>query len=121
MAWVYLFVASLLEIAWTFSVKFMNVKRLRAIPLKGFFTQPANWSVFVPFIGYVIFGVGNVVFFSMAMKEIPTSTGLAVWMGTALVGVKLIELFFFKGSIDFLQIVYMALILIGVVGLKSRP
>ncbi|MBS1663276.1 MAG: hypothetical protein JST68_19690 [Bacteroidetes bacterium] len=119
MAWVYLFFASLLEIAWTFSLKFMSVKKLRAIPLKGFLTQPSNWSVLVPFIGYVVFGVGNVVFFSMAMKEIPASTALAVWMGTALVGVKLVELFFFKGSVDFLQVFYMALILVGVVGLKG--
>jgi multidrug transporter EmrE-like cation transporter len=42
-------------------------------------------------------------------------------MGTALIGVKLVELFFFKGNFDMMQFVYMGLILIGIVGLKRNP
>jgi len=57
----------------------------------------------------------------MAMKEIPASTALAVWMGTALIGVKLVELFFFKGDFNPMQFLFMALILIGIVGLKRNP
>ena len=121
MAWIYLLIASLLEIAWTFSLKFMSVKKFKAIQWRSFFNQPANWATLAPFVGYVVFGVGNVVFFSMAMKEIPASTALAVWMGTALIGVKLIELFFFKGNFDFFQFFYMALILVGIIGLKRHP
>jgi quaternary ammonium compound-resistance protein SugE len=55
------------------------------------------------------------------MKEIPASTALAVWMGTTLVGVKLAEIFFLKGTYDFYQFLYIGLILIGIVGLKRHP
>jgi quaternary ammonium compound-resistance protein SugE len=121
MAWIYLLIASLFEIAWTFSLKFMSVKKLRAIQWRSFFNQTSGWLVVAPFAGYILFGVGNIVFFSMAMKDIPASTALAVWMGTALIGVKLVELFFFKGSFDPFQFFYMGLILIGIVGLKRNP
>jgi len=121
MAWIYLMIASLLEIAWTFSLKFMDVKKLKAIGWRGLFSDGSNWLVLAPFAGYVVFGVANVVFFSLAMKDIPASTALAVWMGTALIGVKLVELFFFKGGFDFYQFLYMSLILIGIVGLKRNP
>ncbi len=99
----------------------MSVKKFKSIQWRSFFNQPSNWATLAPFVGYVVFGVGNVVFFSMAMKEIPASTALAVWMGTALIGVKLIELFFFKGNFDFFQFFFMALILVGIVGLKRHP
>ena len=121
MAWIYLLIASLFEIAWTFSLKLMSVKKLKAIQWRSFFNQVSNWAVLAPFAGYVLFGIGNIVFFSMAMKDIPASTALAVWMGTALIGVKLVELCLFKGTFDVYQFVYMSLILIGIVGLKRNP
>jgi quaternary ammonium compound-resistance protein SugE len=118
MAWIYLFIASLFEIAWTFCVKFMDVKGLRAIQWRLFFSHGVNWAILAPFAGYIVFGVGNIAFFSMAMKDIPASTALAVWMGVTLVGVKLMEMSFFRQAYDFSQFFYMALILIGIVGLK---
>jgi quaternary ammonium compound-resistance protein SugE len=127
MAWIYLLIAAVFEIAWTFSLRLMNVKKLRALHWKGFFTQagdftPAgNWAVLAPFAGYIIFGLGNIYCISIAMKEIPASTALAVWMGTALVGVKLVEILFMKGTYDVYQFFYIGLILIGIVGLKRNP
>ena len=118
MAWIYLLIASLFEIAWTFSLKFMSVKQLRAVQWRSFFTQGSSWVILAPFIGYILFGLGNIFFFSLAMKGIPASTALAVWMGVALVGVKIVEITCFKGAYDLYQLVYMGLILIGVVGLK---
>jgi quaternary ammonium compound-resistance protein SugE len=120
-AWIYLLIASMFEIVWTFSLKLMSVKKLRAIQWRGALSQSSTWVVLAPFAGYIVFGIGNIVFFSMAMKEIPASTALAVWMGTALIGVKLVELFFFKGSFDVYQFIYMGFILIGIVGLKRNP
>ena len=55
------------------------------------------------------------------MKDIPASTCLAVWMGTALVGVKLVEIFFLKTPYDYWQFLYIGLILVGVVGLRRMP
>jgi quaternary ammonium compound-resistance protein SugE len=121
MAWIYLFMASVLEIAWTFSLRFLSVKKLKAIEWRDFFSHWENWAVLAPFAGYVLFGLGNIYFFSMAMKEIPASTALAVWMGTALIGVKLVEIVFLKTPYDWQQFVFMGLILIGIVGLKRIP
>lgn len=119
MAWFYLLLASILEIAWTFSLKFMDVKKLRLIRWNSFFNSGENWIILWPFAGYIIFGVGNVVFFSLAMKDIPASTALAVWMGIALVGVKLVEITVFKEPSNYYQLFYMLLIIIGIVGLKK--
>ena len=121
MAWIYLFIASVFEIAWTFSLRFLSVKKLKALHWQGFFSRWENWAVLAPFVGYVIFGLGNIYFFSQAMKDIPASTALAVWMGTALIGVKFVEIVFSKTPYDWQQFVYMGFILIGIVGLKRMP
>ncbi len=118
MAWIYLFVGAIFEMAWTFSLRFMNVKKLRALHCKGFFTQTGNWAIVWPFVGYIVFGLANVYCISVAMKEIPASTALAVWMGTTLVGVKLVEIFFLEGTYDMYQFLFMGMILVGIVGLR---
>jgi quaternary ammonium compound-resistance protein SugE len=118
MAWFYLVIASLFEIAWTFSLKFMDVRKARSIHWQAFFQQRENWMIIAPFAGYIFFGVGNIIFFSMAMKEIPASTALAVWMGVTLIGVKLIDISVFKEPYDLYQFFYMILIMVGIVGLK---
>ena len=117
----HLLLASLFEIAWTFSLRFMSVKKLKTLHWRGFFNQQGSWAILAPFIGYILFGLANVYFISQAMKDIPASTALAVWMGTALVGIKLVEIFYFKTSYDWVQFIYIGLILIGIVGLKRNP
>jgi quaternary ammonium compound-resistance protein SugE len=121
MAWIYLFIAAVFEIAWTFSLRFLSVRKLKALHWRSFFSQWDSWVVLGPFIGYVLFGLGNIYFFSQAMKDIPASTALAVWMGTALIGVKLVEILFLRTPYDWMQFFYMGLILIGIVGLKRLP
>jgi quaternary ammonium compound-resistance protein SugE len=121
MAWFYLFIGAVFEMAWTFSLRFMNVKELRALHWKNLFTQTGNWAILWPFVGYIVFGLANVYCISLAMKDIPASTALAVWMGTALVGVKLVEILFLKSSYDLYQFLYIGLILVGIVGLKRNP
>jgi quaternary ammonium compound-resistance protein SugE len=121
MAWIYLFVASVFEVAWTFSLQFMSVRKLKTLHVRSFFSHWESWAILAPFAGYVLFGVGNIYFFSQAMKEIPASTALAVWMGTALIGVKFVEIVFLKTPYDWQQFIYMGLIMIGIVGLKKIP
>src|ERR1700744_584383 len=123
MAWLYLIAASVFEIVWTFSLRFMSVKKLKALHWRGFFSPgaAASWAVLAPFAGYILFGLGNVYCISVAMKDIPASTALAVWMGTALVGVKLVEILYLKMPYDGWQFLFIGLILIGIVGLKRMP
>jgi len=118
MAWIYLFVASLFEIGWTFSIKFMNVKDILAIKWLHFFSTWDNAKTLAPLVGYILFGIANIVFFSMAIKHISAGTAMAVWLGTALIGVKLVDIFVFKQPYNFYQFFYFGLILVGVIGLK---
>ncbi len=118
--WLYLLIASILEIGWTFSLKYINVSDLKKISIKTFFSQAdKNLFILLPFAGYVLFGIGNIYFFSMAMKQIPASTAFAVWMALALGGIKLIEIVFFKGSSSLPDLVYFSFIIIGIIGLKK--
>ncbi|GGA90453.1 DMT family transporter [Puia dinghuensis] len=119
MAWIYLFVASVFEIAWTFSLRFMDVSELKKVQWRAAFNHWSPWAIVGPFAGYIVFGLGNIYFFSLAMKEIPASTALAVWMGTALIGVKLAEMIFLKAPFEWQQFFFMGLILVGIVGLKK--
>ncbi|HXD76702.1 MAG TPA: SMR family transporter [Puia sp.] len=121
MAWVYLFFGAFFEMAWTLSLRFMNLKKVKTMHWKGFFEFNGDWRIVWPLVGYVVFGLGNVYCISVAMKDIPASTALAVWMGTALVGVKLVEIFFMKASYDVYQFLYIGLILLGIAGLKKNP
>src|ERR1700743_1785941 len=112
MAWIYLFAAAVFEMAWTFCLRFMSVRKLRALHWRGFFSQAGNWGVLGPFVGYILFCLANVYCMFVAVKDIPASTALAVWMGTALVGVKLVEILFLKTPYDYWQFFYIGLILI---------
>lgn len=118
MAWIYLLIAALFEIAWTFSMKFLSLKKIGAIQWQGLFSKE-NLLILAPLAGYIIFGLGNVFYFSMAMKEMSASTALAVWMGFSLIGVKLMDITLFKESFDPYQFLYIALIIIGIIGLRK--
>jgi len=119
MSWIYLIVASMFEICWTFCLKFMNVKRVKTISWSSLFSRRENFEILAPFAGYVVFGIGNIIFFSMAMKHISATTALAAWMGLTLTGTKLAEVYLFKQPSNFYQFLYMGLILAGIIGLKQ--
>ncbi len=120
MAWLYLFIASLCEIGWTICVKLVDIKKIGAIPWLHFFKDTnTNFLVLLPLLGYIVLGALNIVFFYLASKQIPISTAMAVWLGTALIGVKLVDVFVFKQGYTFSQIFFFALILVGLIGLKS--
>ncbi len=97
----------------------MSVPKLKTIRWAYFFSRREHWEILLPFAGYVAFGLGNIFFFSMAMKQISATTALAAWMGLTLVGTKLAEIYLFKQPSNFYQFLYMSLILVGIVGLKQ--
>lgn len=117
-AWIYLIIASLFEVAWIYSLKLMQFKKLLTMSFVEIFTSKVGLLMLLPPIGYVAFGLGNIIFFSRAMKSIPAAIAYASWMGVALVCIKIIDTTVFKESISFPQVVFLLLILIGVIGLK---
>lgn len=119
MPWIYLFIAAVFEIAWTFSLKYMDMKKIIAINYLHFFDDSKSTLILLPFIGYIVFGLTNIYCFSVAIKTIPTATALAVWMGMALIGVKIVDITIFKQPYHLSQFFYLLLILVGIAGLKS--
>ncbi|HEV7232399.1 MAG TPA: SMR family transporter [Bacteroidia bacterium] len=117
MAWLFLFIASCCEICWIYSLKFFSWKKLSLFSFSNLFTLD-NLALLLPGLGYILFGVGNIICFSKAMKSIPASVAFAAWMAVALIGVKIVDVAILKEPLSIPQIVFMLLILIGIVGLK---
>ncbi len=117
--WIYLFCASAMEIAWLYSLKYIDKDSIMAINWRTIFASSEPILTLLPVVGYIVFGVANVVLISMAMKGIPASTAFGIWMGLALVGAKIIDVMVYGEPYTYQQILFMCLILIGVVGLKA--
>jgi quaternary ammonium compound-resistance protein SugE len=101
MHWVFLILASAFEIGWVFSLK----------ATEGF-------TRFTPIIFYACCGLGAAFFLSQAMRAIPTGTAYAIWVGLAIAGSNLITIAFLDEPLKLSKLLFIALILIGVVGLK---
>lgn len=116
-AWLFLFLASILETCWTFTLKALDMKKILAIRAASLFTAESGMAL-LPLILYIVLGLSNVLAITRAMKEIPAGTAFAVWMGLALVMIKAVDVLYFKEGVSFPQIAFTACILIGIVGLK---
>ena len=76
--WAYLFIAAISEIWWTYSFKYVDVKKIISTPIKLYFVEPEYVRILAPAIGYILFGIGYIYFFSLAMKEIPMAVAFTV-------------------------------------------
>jgi quaternary ammonium compound-resistance protein SugE len=101
MAWNLLLLAGLFEIAWAIGMKLSNG-----------FTHP-GYTVFTFVTSLVSF-----VLLGLAMKELPASTGYAVWTGIGAIGTAIIGMVFLDEPRTAARIVSIALIVAGVIGLK---
>lgn len=117
-AWLYLLLASVMEVCWNYSLKYTSVAKIRAIDWSHFFAGNAGIMALGPAICYVVFGVGNVFFFSKALNVIPASTAFAIWMGMALVGIKIVDTLVLKETFVWAHVFYIGCILVGIIGLK---
>lgn len=111
-------IASGFEVCWIYSLKFIEFKKIVATPFLKLFSEKASFMLLLPAVGYVLFGVGNIIFFSKAMKEISPSVSYAVWTALALIGIKAVDVFVFHELFTPVQMLFTALILIGIIGLK---
>jgi quaternary ammonium compound-resistance protein SugE len=118
MAWFYLLLAAICETCWTFSLKYADLKKVKTLDWQNF-AATEGLLIWLPLVGYVVFGVANIYFFSSAMKTIPTATAFAVWTAISMGLIKLSEVLFFKNSISWSEIFFLLLITVGIVGLKT--
>ena len=101
MAWFLLIVAGLLEIAWLVAIKYSQ----------GF---TKLWPTLF------VFAIGTLSFYlvSIVLKTIPVGTAYVVWTGIGAVGGALVGMFWFNEPRDAFRLVSMALIIVGILGLK---
>ncbi|MFM9858412.1 quaternary ammonium compound efflux SMR transporter SugE [Pseudoxanthobacter sp. M-2] len=101
MAWLILFVAGLFEVGWAVGLKYTE----------GF---TRLW----PSLGTAAAMAASIFLLALALRTIPLGTGYAVWTGIGAMGTVLFGILYLGESTDLLRIGSIALILIGLVGLK---
>lgn len=117
--WIYLLIAAFFESLWTFSLKFLSLSAITSsFKENALFTKEFGMEV-LPLIAYIIFGAINIYYLSLAMKSIPTTTAIAVWMASSLIFTKLVDVFFFKSDVNLMEMFFIGLIVVGIVGLKK--
>lgn len=101
LAWTYLVIAGLLEVAWALGLK----------ASQGF-TRP------LPSLLTVLAMVASFYLLAQAMKVLPVGTAYAIWVGIGAVGTVLLGMLIYGDSASPLRLVSLVLILAGLVGLK---
>ena len=102
MAWIWLTLAGLLEVVWAIGLKYTEgVTRLGPSLVTG------------------VAMVGSVYFLALAVRTIPIGTGYAVWTGIGAVGVAILGMILFDESRDLVRLGSIALIVLGIAGLKT--
>ncbi len=101
MAWLFLLIASLMEIVWATALKFSN-----------------GFTRLVPTVIALTTAWASFWFLSIAIRKIPLGTAYAIWVGIGALGVAIVGMVWFKESRDFWRLFFIGLIVVGVVGLK---
>ena len=101
MAWALLVIAGLAEIAWVFQMK-----------------TSQGFSQLWPSIAAVLISIVSFVLLGLAMKTLPMGTSYAVWTGIGAIGASVVGILLFKESASPLRLACIALIIVGMVGLR---
>ena len=110
MAWLILILAGLLEIGWVLGIKYGMMYPWRG-PL-----GLVNWMLVLS----LVVSVASISLLALSMHNnaIPMSTAYAVWTGIGTIGAAILGMILFKEPAETLRLVFIALILVGIVGLK---
>lgn len=101
MAWIYLLIAGIFEVAWAIGLKYTH-----------------GFTRLVPSILTLIGMSISFYFLSMATKTLPIGTAYAVWTGIGALGTVVIGMILFNEPRDLIRILFVAFILVGIIGLK---
>ncbi len=101
MGWLFLFSAGLSEIIFALSLKY-NM----------------GFTKFYPSLVTMVSGGASLYLLMLAIKTLPLGTAYAIWTGMGAVGIAMISIFLFKESIEWVRLLSIFLIVIGIVGLK---
>ena len=101
MAWVYLFLAGLLEIGWALGLKYTD-----------------GFTKLTPTLFTVAAMIGSFVLLGQALRVLPIGTAYAIWTGIGAVGTAILGMALFGEPRDLARILCIVLIVAGIVGLK---
>lgn len=120
MAWIYLIIAAIFETGWTYCVKYLKFSDFKTLNWGNFYKVNEGLFIIAPLIGYIIFGLINIYFFSLALKQLSIATSFAVWTASTLILLKLTETVFLNQSISWKEAFFLMLIVGGIIGLKTQ-
>jgi quaternary ammonium compound-resistance protein SugE len=100
-AWMWLVLAGLFEVAWAVGLK-----------------HTEGWTRLYPSLFTLATMAASFVFLSYALRTLPIGTAYAVWTGIGAIGTALYGMAFFAEPRDAGRIFCLALILAGIFGLK---
>ena len=98
MGWTLVLSAAVLEILWASLLKHAN--------------SLASWSL----IFFLI--VSSFLLLIRAYKLIPVGVAYAVFVGLGTIGTYIVSIYFFNETLSLVQLVFLTLLLIGIIGLK---
>lgn len=101
MAWLYLFIAGLLEIGWAIGLKYTD-----------------GFSRLWPSVATGISMLLSVGFLGLALKTLPVGTGYAVWTGIGTVGTVILGIALLGEPATLVKLLCVGLIVVGIIGLK---
>lgn len=101
MAWIYLFMAGLMEVAWAVGLKYTD-----------------GFTRLVPSVATIVMMIIGFILLSFALRSIPISTAYAVWTGIGVVGTALIGMMVLGEPRSVVKILSVLMIVIGITGLK---
>ena len=101
MAWVFLFLAGLLEIGWAVGLKYTE-----------------GFTRLGPSVLTVAAMIGSFLLLGQALRELPIGTAYAIWTGIGAVGTAILGMILFQEPRDLARILCILLIVAGIIGLK---
>jgi quaternary ammonium compound-resistance protein SugE len=100
-AWAFLTIAGVLEIAFAFSMK-----------------SSEGFTRLIPGLLTIATGVSSVFLLSLSLRTLPVGTGYAVWTGIGAAGTAILGIAVLGDSAAPMRLLCIVLILLGVIGLK---
>lgn len=101
MGWLILVLAGVLEIGWAVGLKASQGLTKPGLAILTIVTM-----------------LGSFVLLGIAIRTIPLGTGYAVWTGIGAVGTVILGAVLFNESLGFWRLMFLAMILVGIIGLK---
>ncbi|MBU6420484.1 MAG: quaternary ammonium compound efflux SMR transporter SugE [Gammaproteobacteria bacterium] len=100
-AWLLLIFAGLFEVAWVVGLKYTN-----------------GFTRLIPSLLTAVAVIVSMTLLGLAARSLPIGTAYAVWTGIGTVGAVLLGILLFDDSANALRLACIALVLIGIIGLK---